>query len=116
VQIRLDHGAPVVAREVGDRLEDADAGVVDEQVEPAVRALDVGEQRGHLPLVAHVARDPARAVPDLARRLPRRLRLTCRDHDRRALTGQRLDHGASNPAIPARHHRHLAIQPAHVTS
>ena len=91
-QVQVQRGAPLQRRGVnGVRRRSPPAGVVDQDVDPAVALLGEGDHVLDVAVDAHVGADVARGSATLGDRRHRRLARDVRDvgdHDRHALVGQ----------------------------
>jgi len=89
-------------------LADVDAGVVDEDVEPAVMLHRAGDQRLERGFALHVDLD--RDAADLLRRRGALLRVAARHYDLRAGGCQSARHAETDTAVAAGHYRYAAFQ------
>ena len=100
----------VLGRAVLDTLEDHVAGIVDQDVEPSMRAFDLREHLAPARLVAHVVLK--RGAADRVGHRTRLVRRDVADEDGRALGREQLGIGAAQPHRPAGDQRHLALDPS----
>ena len=82
-EIDRQHARPVLVGDVEDRLEDGDAGIVDQRVEPAEFLRDGVEGAGHALRVGDVAGRCARVTSGLAERRERALQVLAVDVEQR---------------------------------
>jgi hypothetical protein len=111
VQVGRDDRLPLLEGEVlhGNRWR-ADAGVVEEHVQPPVPLTDLGEQTGHFGGFPDIGRhrDAPRTVGTGGReRLFERLGPTASERDAVSRSGERQGHGASDTRARARHDGYL---------
>ena len=116
-QVRLEHLAPRVDRHAHDQVVARDAGVVDEDVDLAVRVERGLDQRLSGFRLRHVRLNGQRLAAerlDLLRGLLRRGRVArVREADVGALLGEPQRDGLADAARPARDHGRLASQIDH---
>ncbi len=104
-EVHLEHGAPLVEAHPHDQVVAGDAGVVDQDVEPAEGLDRARDERGSRLRVRHVALDPeaapAQRLHVAAGRLRGLDRPTVEERDVGALPGQPQHDGAPDAARPA---------------
>src|SRR6266480_3895570 len=108
LQIRVDHGVPVVLADPEQQVVARGPGVVHDHVDPPEVLLYRGDRRLYLGGVGHVAAVAARrAVGQGVRRRLGPGGVPPQDRDLGARHGQRLRDGVPDAAAPARHHGDL---------
>ena len=104
LEIRVEHGVPIVVGHAHQQLIARDAGIVDEHINPPVLRHRRFNQPLRVVALAHVAlherRLPARVVDGLRRLLRRRLATPVVDDHRCAIPREPYRHRPPNP--PAR--------------
>jgi low temperature requirement protein LtrA len=99
-EIDVDHPVPVIERQFLNQAADGDAGVVEDEVEPAVLGCDLVHECGYRVRVADIE-DRRAHLPafcgDRARDHFRSRLVDVSDHDRRAARGERTDEGRADP-------------------
>ena len=110
-EIDGDRAVPFRELDVEERRVAADAGIVDEDVEPPVAGDDRLDHRRHRRLVGDVdAERQSLGVPERRQGVARAALVDVGDHRNRALGGQGLGDREADAARPARHQRDLALQ------
>ncbi len=108
-QVRFHLYVPLLSRELIDRVELAQAGVVDEHVEPARLAHDFLEGGLYLRLLGHVTGHGMEARAQLVPQLFHLLHAPRQAEDVRAFLDQHLGHHAPQPAAGARNDNDFAF-------
>jgi hypothetical protein len=106
---------PVLQRGLFDGLFDLDPGCVDEDVEPALRGLEIGQDGADLVLLGYIEYPKAHAVWQVAI-APGRTRAQISHDDPRAFLGEAGADGPADPAAASGDQRGLAGEravPAH---
>ena len=118
VEIGLPHSVPRLVGEMAEVRPLADARIVDQHVQPAMRFADRLHQRLDLRGVGDIDLVRGRGavrLDDGFRHLFRRLPVAVGHHHERALAREGLGNGAADPGATARHQGDLVLKPPHLT-
>jgi hypothetical protein len=107
LHVHVDHLLDLLGRELEERSVGADAGVRDEDVEPAEAVHRRGHERVDLSGVANVARLGHDVVETEVAAAPRG------ETEPHALFGEGAGHGRADPAARAGHNCDLALETRH---
>src|SRR3989440_6329006 len=111
LQIRVDHGIPIVLGDPEEQVVARGPGVVHDYVDAPEVSLDCGDRRLHLPGVAHVTSiAPCRAVGQRMRGGLRLGAVAPDDRHLRARHGEGLRDGVPDAAAPPRDDGHFSGQ------